>query len=122
MPRNTSLFIQLTFEHKKYLAFPAYIRQKIRSASLRSDGTFCYDMSRFGDSATIKVAFLNDEVVGWAVHFLRFGYPNIYMYVKKAYRRQGVGSRLINDMLKAFPTSTVHPHDKVSRAFFKAVH
>lgn len=120
MPRNASLFNRLRFECKKYLEFSSDVRRKIRDASLRQRGVFCSKMAVFADRATIKVAFLNNGVVGWAAHFLEHGHHNIYMYVKRSYRRHGVGTKLLADMLNKFPSSVVHPHDKASKAFFNS--
>jgi len=120
MPKNKSLFKTLRFETKAYLEFSPEIRSKIRSASLRGEGLFCESMRLYGSSATITVAFKREAVIGWAVHFTnKRDEDSIYCYVKRAYRRQGIGAALVNQMTSQFPNAYVYPHDSVSKLFYE---
>ena len=120
MARNKALIRQIKFNTSKYLSLPVEIRKKIRDASFRREGLFCEAMYVWGDGATINVAFLNDEVVGWAVHFFEgvLGKETIYIYVKRKYRRNGIGTKLLSKLIKKFPNADVCPHDKISEKFF----
>jgi ribosomal protein S18 acetylase RimI-like enzyme len=103
------------------MEFDSAIRGQIRNASFRSDGFFTEYLRACKDEAVITVAMLGESVIGWCCHLITDDADNCLMlYVKVAYRRQGIGSHMLSEMTSLFPRAIVYPSDEVSNLFFKS--
>lgn len=70
-----------------------------------------------------KVCFARDlkkKFIGWGFLFKEEeNYFSVMLFVKKEYRRKGVGSEIIRLLSKGHMEIEVSPHDDKSRRFFK---
>ena len=61
----------------------------------------------------------NGNIIAWAYNGVNVFNCNSGFYVKSKYRRQGIGTALVNEMKKQNNDITTGPHDAKSLAFFK---
>lgn len=66
------------------------------------------------------VAFEGDMIVGWGVYIVDFWHSDcdFMLYVRKRYRRKGIGRALLNAAIKKYGRVGLHAWDYKSGAFF----
>lgn len=60
------------------------------------------------------VAFINNKPIGLCL----INNNNAGIYIKKQYRRKGIGKKMCNMCLSKFPNATFSSHDRISQRFF----
>lgn len=79
---------------------------------------------RFEDGVAGRVFFVcdDDKLLGWSLLFTDwYGNPMVFYYVRKANRRQGIGTRLARAVQRHHSTAHGVPHDSVSTSFFEHI-
>ena len=110
--------------NRLYNKWPPETRKRLRSISLRSEGDMCKAIRhRPCDSF---VVFHNGAILGWAIYVLEPWYhdkmPGDFMiYVKKLWRRKGIGRALIKAGLAKYKNIRIHPWNENSGRFFSKI-
>lgn len=79
-------------------------------------GTFQRDENQF-----VSIAKDGNCLLGWALAFKKPNNKlyNVYLYVRKSHRKQGIGTALLNSVRENInETLVVVPHDEASLSFF----
>lgn len=92
-------------------------RARCRSLSFRADGDLAGWITDFPSGDIVRV-FIDDLLVGWGMKT-----PNgqTGYYVRSAYRRQGIGSKIYWTLNTSRSKAIVFPHDSRSASFFYSV-
>ncbi len=105
------------------------MRDKLKSTRLQSQ------IENHPDArARVVLALDENKVMGWALIFAWYNKErekpysrnfvervtqwNTYLYVRKSYRRQGIGQNLMKHVYATQIDAQVHPHDQASGYFF----
>ena len=97
----------ITYKKKLFLDWDVATRKKLRAMTiLRSHGASgMIEAVADKKNPLTCVAFFNDVPIGWALLSKRsgtfFGEKTIMVYVKSAYRRQGIGTQLFKQLRKS---------------------
>jgi GNAT superfamily N-acetyltransferase len=69
------------------------------------------------------LAMSGNSIIGWASKVKQGdGKSELQVYVKRMYRRQGIGRRLVNKLYpQGLKNAWYNPHDKTSDAFYTAI-
>jgi len=107
-----------TYLRKKYMRWSLAARKELRRLSLRAGSMLSFVDFHPEDSYTI-VCVEDGQFVGWAVSapsWAPMKEERINMvYVKRPYRRKGIGFTLLTRMFKKFPDAVFDPWDHKSR-------
>lgn len=112
---------------KFYLRFSRYIKSRrlirhFKKCSYKR-GFLIPSFEKFRMAKSSKVCFVRDlkkKFIGWGFLFKEEeNYFSVMLFVKKEYRRKGVGSEIIRLLSKDQNEIEVSPHDDKSRRFFK---
>lgn len=90
----------IKYEKKLFLDWPADMRKKLRDMTLgyRYDSQMLHAVS-LGKNPITCVAFVNKVPVGWSlVSCGKIG--TVMVYIKRKFRKQGIGTKLINKFKK----------------------
>jgi GNAT superfamily N-acetyltransferase len=73
------------------------------------------------DKEQLSVVFCIEDrlILGWAL--VDSHKKDVMIYVRKSYRRKGVGRKIMARVFKRFGDVDVHPHDYYSREFFNSL-
>jgi len=77
-------------------------------------------MKAFPACQTI-VVFSKKQVMGWALAFKHGQIVTVNIFVNKRYRRRGLATMLIEEMLKDFKVISLGEWNKATRKFFRAL-
>jgi len=105
---------------------PPDIYKKLYSLNFRNGGQLrsqlIYARSRDNDQSHIVYMMENDMLLGWGLAYPN-GHSKYYYqcYVRKSYRRQGIGSRLFNKVIKKSKLDKliIFDNDSTSKQFYK---
>jgi GNAT superfamily N-acetyltransferase len=96
------------------------VRKKLRSLSLRGIGDMSKIIAR--KKCDSFVMFDGQMIVGWAIYSMEPWYStdsgDFMIYVRKVYRKQGVGRMLLQAAVKKYGVLRIHPWDRNSGKFF----
>jgi len=69
----------------------------------------------------VTLAKKDEIVVGWSLLFERFDQSTLFLWVRKDFRRQKIGTELVKINLENFGQFDVSKWDKRSRLFYESV-
>lgn len=106
---------------------PALIEQ-FKNCSFKSGGYLFKTFKKYKEEKTSKIVYCLyfRKVVGWGLRYRNTGRKTTYgimLYVKKDFRRKGIGSEIYKKLALGLKRSTIEywPHDRKSHDFFKKV-
>jgi GNAT superfamily N-acetyltransferase len=106
--------------NKRYFDWSPAMRRQLRSLSLRGEGDMCKVLAK--KTCDTFVVFDNNIIVGWAIYSEDPWYkaePGDFMlYVRKSYRKKGVGRMLIRAASQKYGKLLIHPWNTNSGRFF----
>jgi len=108
--------------NKPYMEWSPADRKRFRSLSLRSTGDMCKALVR--KKCDTFVVFDDQNVfVGWGVYVMEPWYHeklpgDFSVYVRKSYRKKGIGKMIAKVAIEKYGSLRVHPWDCNSGKFF----
>ena len=96
----------ITFVIRFFKDWSPEIKRQLRNLTINHNkfGTSCmrYEIQQKANLILTCVAFNKDKVIGWAM-YLKYSFSigkkdSIMVYVKKPFRRMGIGRRLVNKL------------------------
>lgn len=109
---------------KNYMDWPAPLRKKLRAATLGKNG-FMLESLKFNPVTYVMLD--GDTLLGWALVAMHgenpmYDWHNFAMfYVKSAYRRQGVGTRIAKRIKRDYNPVRFGAYDAPAARFFESV-
>jgi len=66
------------------------------------------------------VAFENDLIIGWGIFILnkRITNNDFMLYIRKSYRRKGIGKKIVKSAIKKYGKISIYIWDNISSKFF----
>lgn len=115
---------RIKYKIKPFLNWQPIIRKHLRNLTFGYRvGSGMLDSVSENQNPITCVAFLNDEIVGWSLISCKQGSfyleGTIMVYVKRAYRRNGIACCLVNKLIKKYKAKTAIAHSKSSCCFWK---
>lgn len=115
-----------SFKYREYLInnVPEHLKPDLYKCSRRYRGYLWYWFKYHKDCKKTKViiCFCGKEITGWGVVFKYSFERQIMLYVKKKYRRLGIGSNLIKKLSYKISKSRIKVYkDSENKKFFKSV-
>ena len=96
-------------------------RRRLRSLTLRKYSDMLKAVSKKQCDSFVVFDY-NNLIIGWAIYVMEPWYSDIpgdfSVYVRKSYRKRGIGKALINAALKKYKFLQIHPWDNTSGKFF----
>lgn len=113
---------------KFFLGYSRYITSRrlldhFKKASYKS-GYLMPNFRQFRMQRSSKVCFAHNQkrkFAGWGFLFKEDGDFALMLFVKKEFRRQGVGTEIVRLLSKGLTEIETRPHDNKSRKFFKKI-
>jgi GNAT superfamily N-acetyltransferase len=118
-----SNYVFVSKKSKQILDFD--LISQFRNCSYKSGGHLFSDFLRYKNNKCSKIVYClyDEKVIGWGFRYkYRKRYP-IMLYVRKNFRRQGLGSKIYKKLASGLNKTIIEywPHDKKSHSFFKKV-
>lgn len=112
----------ITITNKLYEKWSYVVRRKLRSLSLRGEGDMCKAIAK--KSCDTFVAFDEHMIIGWAIYIEEPWYHSeqsgdFMLYIRKSYRKHGIGRMLIQAGLRKYALLRIHPWNIDSGMFFR---
>ncbi|MDO8557714.1 MAG: GNAT family N-acetyltransferase [bacterium] len=110
----------MKIERRKFFEWDKTTQMQLKRATLPG-GYLKHFIRLFPESPTI-VVFEQKRIKGWAFAFFHEGTTDLFLFVHRQYRRQGVATLLITEAMKDFPTIMLAKWNGVTARFFQKMH
>lgn len=107
--------------NKPYMDWSSSFRKRLRSLTLRVYSDMLKAVAK-KQCDSFVVFDDNDLIVGWAIYVMEPWYAAVpgdfSVYVRKAYRKKGIGKMLIKTAIEKYGSLRIHPWNDNSGKFF----